>query len=150
MPDNVVIRPLTERDRDAWHRLWTAYLAFYETTVTDEVYETSFARLLSNETGEYRCLIAEIDGKPVGLTHFLYHRSMWSVENTCYLMDLFCDPDYRGRGVARALIEAVHATAKQDGVPSTYWMTQEFNYKGRMLYDKVATKTPFIVYEKGD
>lgn len=150
MSGNVVIRPLTESDQDDWHRLWTAYLEFYETSVTEEVYETSFARLLSNETGEYRCLIAEISGKPVGLTHFLYHRFMWSVEDTCYLMDLFCDPDHRGRGVARKLIEAVHSTAKQDGIPSTYWMTQEFNYLGRMLYDKVATKTPFIMYAKSD
>ena len=150
MPSEISIRPLVESDKPAWHRLWTAYLCFYETTVSDEVYEVSFARLLSKDTREYQCLIAEIDGEPVGLAHFLYHRFMWTVEDTCYLMDLFTDPTVRGKGVGRALIEAVHAKAKADGVPSTYWNTQDNNYKGRMLYDQLATKVPFIIYEKTD
>ena len=150
MSDNLVIRPLNTHDYSEWRRMWTAYLNFYETSVGEEVYETSFRRLLSNDIGEYNCLIAEIDGKPIGLTHFLYHRFMWSIEDTCYLMDLFCDQHVRGKGVGRKLIEAVHAQAKCDGIPSTYWMTQEFNYKGRMLYDQVATKTPFVMYAKSD
>lgn len=150
MSREITIRPLHADDNAAWRRLWTDYLAFYATTVTEQVYETSFARLLSPASGEYKCLIAEVDGTPVGLAHFLYHRFMWTVEDTCYLMDLFTDPSVRGKGVGRALIEAVHATAKGDGVPSTYWQTQENNYKGRMLYDQVATKAPFILYEKND
>jgi GNAT superfamily N-acetyltransferase len=150
MSREISIRPLHEDDKPDWHRLWTAYLDFYETTVSADVYEASFARLLSHDDNEYKCLIAEVDGKPVGLAHFLYHRYMWTVENTCYLMDLFTDPDLRGKGVGRALIQAVHEAAKRDGVPTTYWQTQEFNYKGRTLYDQVATKTPFIIYEKND
>lgn len=150
MTSDVIIRPLKSADHSEWRRLWTAYLEFYETTVSEEVYKVSFDRLLSQDANEYQCLIAELDGKPVGLAHFLYHRFMWSIENTCYLMDLFADPNVRGKGIGRALIEAVHATAKKDGVPSTYWATQEFNYKGRMLYDQVANKTPFILYEKTD
>lgn len=150
MSTETKIRPLQESDKDDWRCLWTAYLEFYETTVSEEVYETSFARLLSSSDNEYKCLIAEIDGNPVGLAHFLYHRYMWSVEDTCYLMDLFTDPGVRGKGVGRALIEAVHATAKRDGVPSTYWQTEEINYKGRMLYDQVATKSPCVIYEKSD
>jgi GNAT superfamily N-acetyltransferase len=150
MPEDIRIRPLEESDWPEWQRLWTAYLDFYETSVSDEVYKVSFARLLSDAAGEYKCLIAEIAGKPVGLAHFLYHRFMWTVEDTCYLMDLFTDPDVRGKGVGRALIEAVHAAAKADGVPSTYWNTQDNNYKGRMLYDQLATKVPFVIYEKND
>lgn len=150
MSSEISIRPLLESDKGEWRRLWTAYLEFYETSVSEDVYETSFTRLLSQDDNEYKCLIAEVDGTPVGLAHFLYHRYMWSVGNTCYLMDLFTDPSVRGKGIGRALIEAVHDTAKRDGVPSTYWQTQEANYKGRMLYDQVATKVPFVIYEKND
>ena len=150
MTEDIEIRALEESDEADWRRMWTAYLEFYNTSVSEEIYVTSFARLLSDDPNEYNCLIAEIGGKPVGLAHFLYHRYMWSVEDTCYLMDLFTASNARGKGVGRALIEALHAKAKADGVPTVYWTTEENNYKGRMLYDQVATRTPFVVYEKGN
>jgi GNAT superfamily N-acetyltransferase len=150
MRDNIIIRPLTADDHDAWRRLWTDYLEFYETSVSEEVYETSFARMLTGAAGEYKGLVAVLDGKIVGLAHYLFHRFMWSVEDTCYLMDLFTAPGQRGKGVARALISAVHTEAKCCGIKVTYWNTQESNYKGRMLYDQVATKVPFVTYEKTD
>ncbi len=148
MTTEITIRPVQAGDHDSWRRLWTAYLEYYETSVSEEVYKTSFQRLLSGDPGEFKGLVAAIDGKLVGLVHYVYHRSMWTVENTCYLMDLYSDPSIRGQGVGRALIEAVHEAAKLDGATTTYWMTQEYNYKGRMLYDRVATKTPFIKYAK--
>ena len=150
MTDAITIRPLRREDHSDWARLWTGYLEFYETELSQEIYRVSFERLLTDDLQEYSGLIAEVDGQPVGLAHFLFHRSMWTVENTCYLMDLFVDPTVRGKGVGRALIEAVHAAAKAAGVTETYWQTQEFNYKGRMLYDQVASRTPFIIYSKED
>lgn len=150
MTPDITIRPLARSDHAAWSAMWTAYLEFYRTTLPAEVYETAFERLLSEGSQEFQGLIAEFDGRPVGLAHYLFHRILWSVEDTCYLMDLYTDPDMRGKGVARALIGAVHDAARGAGIPVTYWTTEENNYKGRMLYDKVATRTPFILYEKHD
>ena len=144
----IVIRPLRPADEAAWRRLWTGYLDYYETRVPDEVYATTFARLLSGAEGEFHGLVADRGGQPVGLVHYLFHRHCWKIENTCYLQDLYTDPEARGRGVARALIEAVYAAADAEGAPSVYWLTQEFNYRGRMLYDKVGVKTPFIRYNR--
>ena len=50
----VTIRPLEARDEAEWRRLWTAYLDFYESKVPEEVYATSFARMLSGAAGEVR------------------------------------------------------------------------------------------------
>ncbi|WIY24460.1 GNAT family N-acetyltransferase [Parasedimentitalea psychrophila] len=147
---NLTIRALTAEDHPEWRRLWTAYLEFYETTVDEEVYQTAFERLLSKGNGEFQGVVAETDGQLVGLAHFLFHRTLWSIEDTCYLMDLFVDPGRRGGGIGRALIGAVHGAAKANGIPGTYWLTQETNNIGRMLYDQVAEQTPFIVYEKRD
>jgi GNAT superfamily N-acetyltransferase len=80
--------------------------------------------------------------------HYLFHRHGWKIENTCYLQDLFTAPDARGRGVARALIEAVYTEADRQGAPVVYWLTQDFNHTARALYDKVAVKTPFIKYQR--
>ena len=147
MSDAISIRPLTARDEKDWRRLWTAYLDFYETTLPEVVYQTAFDRLLTEDAHEFQGLVAERDGKLVGLAHFLFHRTLWATTDTCYLMDLFADPEVRGQGIGRALIEATRQRALEAGIPSLYWMTQEFNYPGRTLYDKVAEKTPFIVYE---
>jgi GNAT superfamily N-acetyltransferase len=148
MTSGVTIRPIIASDNTAWRGLWTGYLDYYETSVSEEVYASSFARLLSPDDHEFHGLIAEIDGKPVGLTHYLFHRHMWKMENTCYLQDLYADPSVRGKGIGRAMIEAVYAAADKAGAPSVYWLTQEFNYTGRMLYDRIGQKTPFIRYNR--
>lgn len=148
MADKIEIRPIRASDWDQWCRLWTLYLKFYDTTLPDAVFKSSFERLLSAESHEYNGLIAEVAGKPVGLTHYLMHRTMWSVADTCYLQDLYVDPDMRGTGLGRALIEAVYDAAKDAGAADVYWHTQHFNAVARTLYDRIADLTPFIQYAK--
>lgn len=145
---NVIVRKLRASDRSEWDRLWTAYLAFYETTLPPEIYDSSFARMLGDDPHEFKGLIAEVDGRPVGLTHYLFHRHGWKIENVCYLQDLYADPEVRGRGVGRALIAAVYAIADEAGCPTVYWNTQEFNHTARLLYDRVARLTPFLKYQR--
>lgn len=145
----LTIRALRAEDQPEWARLWRAYLAFYETELGADIFASTFKRLVSGETGEFRGYLALVDDKPVGLAHYLFHRSCWSVANTCYLQDLFADPDVRGQGIGRALIEAVYAAADAEGAASVYWMTQEFNQTARRLYDRIGVKTPFIEYNRG-
>ena len=148
MMGNLEIRPVEADDEVRWRRLWTAYLAFYETTLPEEVYAATFSRLVGGAPNEYRGLIAVLDGKPVGLAHYLFHRSCWHIDDVCYLQDLFADPEVRGQGIGRALIEAVYERAREEGSKEVYWMTQEFNSTARKLYDRIAVKTPFIVYQR--
>lgn len=145
---NVLIRPIKAVDRPDWDRLWTGYLDFYETKLAKPVYDTAFARLLADGSQEFNGFVAEIEGQIVGLVHFLFHRHLWKVEDVCYLQDLYADPAIRGKGVGGALIDAVYRAADAKGAPAVYWMTQENNYKGRMLYDQIGQKTPFIKYSR--
>lgn len=142
------VRPLARDDEAHWRRLWTAYLEFYESSVTEEVYATTFERLLGDDPHDFNGLIAEVNGRPVGLTHYLFHRHNWKTENVCYLQDLYADPEIRGQGVGRALIQAVYDAADAAGAPSVYWLTQEFNTTARRLYDRIGTVTPFIKYAR--
>lgn len=144
----VAIRPITEGDEAEWRRLWTLYLEFYETSVPEEVYRTTFARLLGDDPQDFHGLIAEREGQPVGLTHYVFHRHCWRIENTVYLQDLYVDVEVRGTGVGRALIEAVYEAADAAGCPSVYWTTQHFNTQGRRLYDRIGSLTPFVKYQR--
>ncbi len=142
------IRPLRAEDEAEWRRLWTGYLEYYQTSVTDAVYRTTFARLLGDDAQDYHGLVAEQGDGLVGLTHYLFHRHCWRIDNVIYLQDLYVDPQARGTGAGRALIEAVYAAGDAAGCPCVYWMTQDFNTTARKLYDRVADLTPFIKYQR--
>ena len=144
----ITIRPLAASDEADWRRLWTDYLAFYETSVPEEVYRSSFQRLLGDDPQDFSGLIGLIDGKALGLTHFLFHRHGWKIENVCYLQDLYVAPESRGTGLGRKLIESVYQVADEKGAPGVYWLTQDFNLEARQLYDRVAQVTPFIRYNR--
>ncbi len=144
----VVVRALERGDKADWAKLWKAYLAFYETSRPEEIFDAYFERLLGDDAQDYNGLVAEVNGKTVGLTHYLFHRHGWSIENVCYLQDLYAAPEARGLGVGRALIEAVYSAADAAGAPSVYWLTQDFNKEARLLYDRIGVKTPFIKYNR--
>lgn len=145
---SLIVRPLRENDRSEWAEMWTGYLEYYETSVPANVYDTTFARILGDDPRDFNALVAEQDGRLVGLTHYLFHRHAWKIEDVCYLQDLYARPETRGTGVGRALIQAVYDAADQNGTPSVYWMTQDFNSTARLLYDRIGTLSPFIRYQR--
>ncbi len=145
---SLTIRPLAMTDQDEWRRLWSAYLEFYDSTVPEEVYQTTFARLIDPDYTSRCAFLAEWDGRAAGIVHAIWHGHNWRVEDVCYLQDLYADPDVRGKGVGRALIQAVYAEADRRGTPAVYWMTQDFNTTARQLYDRIAHVTPFIKYNR--
>lgn len=144
---SITIRQAAPEDRDQWQVLWKGYQEFYETNL-DHVTDGLWGRLLSNDPSEPVCLVAEEDGLLLGFTHYLYHGSCWSEKQRIYLNDLFTAKDARGKGVGRALIEAVYKAADETDAETVYWLTQDFNTAGRALYDKVARHTPFIKYQR--
>ena len=141
----MIIREIEKRDYDEWRALWKSYLAFYNTTVSQDVYELTFRRLIERQTSQQMAFLAEKDDQLVGLVH---HPHNWKLEHVIYLQDLFALPEVRGQGVGRALIEAVYDAADKMGCPSVYWLTQENNETARRLYDRVATVSDFIKYNR--
>jgi len=141
-------RPLNSDDEVQWRKLWGDYLAFYETTAPEPVYQTTFSRLLDPNRPQQFCVVAEKESNLIGLVHAIYHAHNWRIEDVCYLQDLYVIPEARSTGAGRALIEAVYAAADDNGTPSVYWLTQDFNHDARKLYDNIANLTPFIKYSR--
>lgn len=149
MSSPVLVRPLQQTDVEAWLPLWLGYNAFYgrevDTALAAEITTTTWARFFDPKEPVF-ALVAESEGRLVGLAHYLFHRSTTRIELTCYLQDLFTAPGARGRGVGRSLIEGVYQAARTAGIKRVYWQTHETNAAGRLLYDKVARHVGFIVY----
>ena len=125
-------------DYEQWHVLWKAYLEFYGTTLPEEQYRDTFARLVDpdGDLGGFVLVLTDNedgDGddevetpKPtkhtyIGLAHYLTHTSAWAPASTrhCYLNDLYVDPTVRGTGGGRMLIEAVTSAARAGSVART-------------------------------
>ena len=151
MSINLSIRTVTQEDYDQWLPLWDGYNTFYgrsgATALAPEITRMTWSRFF-DAYEPVHALVAESDGKLVGLTHYLFHRSTTAIAPNCYLQDLFTAEGARGRGVARALINAVYDRAKLAGSPRVYWQTHETNVTAMQLYDKVAERSGFIVYRK--
>ncbi len=146
----VTIRAATQDDFANWKLLWDGYSAFYgregPTALAPEITQMTWSRFF-DPYEPMHVLVAEAEGgELVGLVHFLYHRNTSQIAPNCYLQDLFTSEAARGKGVGRALIEAVYARARADGVPRVYWQTHETNHTAMRLYDAVAKKSGFIVY----
>ena len=145
------VRPVERADYDRWLPLWDGYNAFYgragDTALDPAVTAMTWSRFFDPYEPVHG-LVAEADGRLLGLTHYLYHRSTTAIAPICYLQDLFTSEEARGKGVGRALIEAVYAAAQQAGSPRVYWQTHETNAVAMALYDKVAEKSGFLVYRK--
>ena len=69
----IAIRPVEQPDEAQWRKLWTGYLDFYDASVSDEVYASTFERLLSDDPWMPSGFIAETGNRAVGIVHYLYH-----------------------------------------------------------------------------
>ena len=151
MNDQVTIRAAVNDDFPQWQPLWDGYNAFYgrvgATALSSDVTRMTWSRFF-DAYEPMHAMVAEASGRLLGLAHFLYHRSTTQIAPSCYLQDLFTAEEARGKGVGRALINAVYQRAIAAGSPRVYWQTHETNFAAMQLYDKVAEKSGFVVYRK--
>lgn len=148
---DVVVRAARFEDKLRWLPLWAGYNAFYHregpTAVSQAMTDLTWDRFF-DAYEPMHCLVAEAGDDLIGFTHYLFHRNTVMAGPVCYLQDLFTSEAARGRGVGRALIEAVYDAARTSGSPRVYWQTQETNVTAQRLYDTVAEKSGFIVYRR--
>jgi RimJ/RimL family protein N-acetyltransferase len=140
-------RALSKADYASWRILWDQYLVFYEHTLSEEQTQLTFERLTENNSGIHG-LVIEINGALVGFAHSSFTHSTWAENQDLYLEDLFIDPAARGKGYGRELIEAVTSFAREHGARKLHWQTHKDNLTAQALYEKLATKSEFVIYEK--
>ena len=149
MSQTILVRKIERADYAGWRVLWDGYNRFYgrhgATALPENISAATWERFFSDEEPVH-ALVAEQDGRVIGLVHYLFHRSTTRLTDVCYLQDLFTAQEARGRGVGRQLIQAVYEAAKAAGSTRVYWQTHVTNTAGRALYDKVAQHLGFLVY----
>jgi GNAT superfamily N-acetyltransferase len=134
------IRPALASDKARWLILWQGYLDFYKTILSAEQTERTWNRIMDPEFN-MKCAIATLENEVVGFTTYNLQNSTWSENGHCYLEDLFVDPNCRGGGVGRALIDYVKDFAIANKCSRLYWNTDEDNHTARKLYDSYSLES---------
>jgi GNAT superfamily N-acetyltransferase len=142
----MIVRDLSRSDFDQWRELFLAYGEFYETSFSEEIVSGVFRDLL-DETHPETCFVANEKGVLVGFAHVQRQYDTFRSGTGWFLDDLFVHPDYRGAGIARALISQVSSFAASNGGGDLRWITAASNDTAQRLYDQIATRTQWVVFE---
>jgi len=155
MPDptaqSLTVRFAKPEDEAGWRVLWRGYCKFYNVDVPEAVTAETWRRCLDPGYPALRCLVADSQGPEgwglVGFATLLEHPGTWSIESVGYLEDLYVAEATRKRGAGSALISACAAISRKAGWTRLYWRTQSDNTAARSLYDRMAKKTDWVVYD---
>lgn len=139
-----IVRDPQIPDETAWRRLRSGYNAFYQVHIPEAVTAVTWKRMLDPASPIFGRL-AVVEAVVAGFTISVLHEGTWTTAPICYLEDLFVDPNYRGRGLGRLLVQDLIERAKMRGWSRLYWHTLATN-PARRLYDKFAVADDFVRY----
>ncbi|MGU3575622.1 N-acetyltransferase family protein [Brucellaceae bacterium C25G] len=144
---NVNIRPLSANDASSWRKLYKAYADFYHVPMSDEILDQTWIWLLDRAHPLEALVATQTDGVLVGLAHYRPFPKPLLGKDAGFLDDLFVNPDQRGSGIGRALLNGLKEIARERGWPLVRWITAQDNAVARQLYDDVATSTTWVTYD---
>lgn len=134
------IRPATRNDAGIILDFIRA-LAIYERE-PDAVQATE-EDLLRHGFGEnpyYACLIAEEDGAPAGFALYFFDYSTWLGKPGLYLEDIFVHPEFRGRGIGKALLQRLAGIALEKGCARMKWNVLDWNTPAIEFYGAMGAE----------
>jgi GNAT superfamily N-acetyltransferase len=140
------IRFLAPADEQRWRELFRAYRVFYKLEESEEVVSTAWGWFMDPKH-ECNALVAEVDGEILGFAHHRRMSSPYTATSGIFLDDLFTTPEARGKGIGRALIGRLTDMAHSEGRAFVQWMTAEDNHTAQALYNTLATRTGWLVYD---
>ena len=148
MNKKVTVRPAKPENFNDWCELYRGYAQFYKVPMNEDILNTLWAWIMDRDN-EVESLLAFVDGqdKPCGFAHVRRMPSPLRGIDIGFLDDLFVNPTARGNQVGEALFDALKSHARERGWPKIRWITADDNYRARILYDKLSTKTMWNTYE---
>jgi GNAT superfamily N-acetyltransferase len=142
-----IVRPAQADDFSHWLVLWRAYCASLDHSVSDEVSNGVWSRIMTPSEPIWCIFVSQGGAEPQGLANYVLHPHTWSLQTVCCLEDIFVAPETRGTGAGRALIEKLVALGREEGWRRIYWHTHENNHRARALYDRVVERTDYVRYD---
>ncbi len=86
------------------------------------------------------CVIADADGSPAGFALYFFNYSTFLARPGLYLEDLFVKPEFRGRGLGRALLLHLAKLANQRGCGRMEWTVLDWNQPAIAFYEALGAR----------
>ncbi len=84
------------------------------------------------------CILAEWEGKPAGFALYFYNFSTFLSKPGIYIEDLFVRPDFRRRGIAKALFRHLAQKALAEGCGRLEWWVLDWNKDAIRFYESLG------------
>ena len=141
-----MIREIQLTDKDQWEKLYRGYAEFYKVEMNEKILNTVW-NWLHDKDHEVEGLFYEVNGKVVGFAHYRRMPRPLFGKDIGFLDDLFVDPDHRGKRIGEKIINELQKISKSRGWDLIRWTTRNNNIRAKSLYDRVAEKTSWDMYE---
>ena len=89
---------------------------------------------------KFRVLIAEWDNRPAAFALFFYNYSTWQGRPGLYLEDLFVRPEFRGKGIGKALLVELARIAVAEKCGRLVWQVLDWNQPAIDFYESLGAK----------
>jgi len=89
---------------------------------------------------KFHCVIADWEGQPAGFALYFYNYSTWKGRPGIFLEDLFVWPEYRGKGIGKALLLHVAKIAVAENCGRYDWQVLDWNTPSIKFYEALGAK----------
>ena len=141
-----MIRPIKKEDKAHWEKLYKSYAEFYKVEMNDKILQTVW-NWLHDKNHEVEGLVYQVDEYIVAIAHYRRMPRPLFGKDIGFLDDLFVDPNHRGKRIGEKIIKELQKISKSRGWDLIRWTTRNNNIRAKSLYDRVAEKTSWDMYE---
>jgi len=141
-----MIRDIKLEDKTQWKNLYRGYADFYKVEMNEDILNKVW-EWLHNKNHELTGLVYEVDSTLVGFAHYRRMPSPLRGKDIGFLDDLFVEPKFRGQKIGEKILKELNTVSKSKGWNLIRWITHEDNLRAKALYDRVAEKTKWNLYE---
>ena len=141
-----MIREIQKNDREEWGKLYLGYANFYKVEMTDKILDIVW-KWLHDSNHELKGLVYELNNTIVAIAHYRKMPSPLRGKYIGFLDDLYVDPHFRGNKIGEEIINKLNEISQENDWGLIRWITRNNNHKAKSLYDRIAKKSTWDVYE---
>jgi ribosomal protein S18 acetylase RimI-like enzyme len=141
-----MVREIKLSDKEEWEVLYRGYADFYKVEMKDEILKTVWS-WLHDKNHDVKGIVYEHDNKVIGLAHYRRMPRPLRGKYIGFLDDIYVEPKYRGKKIGEKLIHELKKISKKNNWDLVRWVTHNDNIRAKSLYDRIAKKTAWDLYE---